>query len=296
VSFPSRKLPGLLSLQAFEATARLGSVSRAAAELSLTQSAVSRQILALEARLGMPLFRRSKKRLLLSETGAAYLHDVREGLRTLGDATARLMATQGHAGTLKLATLPTFGARWLMPRLGAFREAYPGVTLDIVTRLAPFDFSIDQVDGAIHFGGPDWPGATAEYLAKEEMCVVASPALAARCVSAPDVLALPLLQITTRAFAWHEWLAAVGLAGHEHTPSLQVETFAMGVEAALASVGVAILPRLFIEAELATGALVAIGPSVESRSAYYFVYPHHKRDYYPLRKFAEWIVKESQPG
>lgn len=291
----SRKLPGLLGLQAFEATARLGSVSRAAAELNLTQSAISRQILALEARLKVPLFQRVRKRLVLSETGAAYLHDVRAGLHMLSDATTNLMATRGRIGTLKLATLPTFGAKWLVPRLGRFRDAYPGVTLDVITRLAPFDFSIEQLDGAIHFGGPEWPGAVAEYLAKEVMTAVASPALAAACRTPADVLHMPLLQIATRAFAWHEWLAAIGLPDSPHHPSIQMETFAMGVEAARAGLGVAILPRLLIENELSAGELVAIGPNVDSKSAYYFVYPHHKRDYYPLRMFADWIVGESRP-
>src|SRR5258708_5337660 len=107
-----RAQPSLAGLQAFEATARLGGVSRAAAELHLTQSAVSRQVLALEEQLGVQLFRRVKKRLLLSEAGAAYLHDVRGVLAALGDATDALVATRGRSGTLRIATLPTFGAKW----------------------------------------------------------------------------------------------------------------------------------------------------------------------------------------
>jgi len=288
------RLPGLLSLQAFEATARLGSVSRAAEELSLTQSAVSRQILLLEARLGLRLFSRIKQRLLLSDAGRAYLPDVRAGLAALRGATEGLVSSQGRSGTLRLATLPTFGARWLIPRLGRFRDAYPGATLELITRLAPFDFSIEQLDGAIHFGGPDWPGATSELLAHEELLAVASPRLAAFCKTPADVLQQPLIQITTRAFAWYEWLAAAGLSGRPHNPTLQVETFAMGIEAARAEFGVAILPRLFIHDELASGALVAVGPGVASQSAYYFVYPHHKRNDYLLRGFSEWLLRERQ--
>jgi LysR family glycine cleavage system transcriptional activator len=120
-----RTLPKLLGLQAFEATARLGSVSRAAAELSLTQGAVSRQLQVLEDQLGVPLFLRSKKRLVLTEAGAGYLHDVRGGLAVLGDATQALISTQGRGGVLRLATLPTFGAKWLVPRLPRFCEATP---------------------------------------------------------------------------------------------------------------------------------------------------------------------------
>jgi LysR family glycine cleavage system transcriptional activator len=290
----TRKLPRLLGLQAFESTARTGSVSRAAAELSLTQSAVSRQIQALESRLGLQLFVRQKKRLHLSEAGAAYLQDVQSALHTLGDATASLMGASARSRVLRIATLPTFGAMWLVPRLPRFREACPGVSLDIITRLAPFDFSIEQLDGAIHFGGPEWPGATVQHLVREELVAVASVRVAAACARPEDVLQQALIQITTRAFAWHEWLVAAGLPDRQHAPSLQVETFAMGLEATRAGLGVAILPKLFVDADIADGRLVAIGPTVSSRSAYYFVHPHHKRDDPLLRKFAQWLAGESR--
>lgn len=291
-----RLLPKLLGLQAFEATARLGSVSRAAAELSLTQSAVSRQLQALEAQLGVQLFLRSKKRLLLTEAGAGYLHDIRSGLAVLGDATDALVSRQGRGGTLRLATLPTFGAKWLVPRLPRFHADHPHVSLDLITRLAPFDFSLEQLDGAIHFGSPNWSGAITAYLDKEEMIVVAIPSLADRCRVPADVLRLPLLQITSRAFSWHTWLAAVGLADAAITPYLQVETFAMGIEAILAGLCVGILPRFFVTAEIAAGSLAAIGPAVTSESAYYFVYPERKQDYYPLQAFARWIKEEISRG
>jgi LysR family glycine cleavage system transcriptional activator len=287
-----RPRTSLLGLQAFEAVARLGGVSRAAAELHLTQSAVSRQVMALEEQLGVQLFRRVKKRLVLSEAGAAYLHDVRGGLAVLSDATDALLSTRGRGGTLSIATLPTFGAKWLVPRLGRFLETTPHITIDLITRLAPFDFAIEQLDGAIHFGGPDWPGAIAHLLKQEQMTAVASPALAARCLTPADVLKAPLLQITSRAFSWREWLDANGQAGAVFLPSLRVETFAMGIEAVRAGLCVGILPTLFIESELAAGALVAIGPPVASNSAYYFVYPRHKEEYYPLRKFVDWLGQE----
>ena len=287
-----RALPKLLGLQAFEATARLGSVSRAAAELSLTQGAVSRQLQTLEEQLGVPLFLRSRKRLILSEAGAGYLHDVRGGLAVLGDATEALISKQGRGGVLRLATLPTFGAKWLVPRLPRFCESHPHITLDLITRLAPFDFSIEQLDGAIHFGGRDWSGAITEHLTNEEMTVVAAPHLAGQCRVPSDVLQLPLLQITSRAFSWRAWLAAINLPEVAPTPYLRVETFAMGIEAVLAGLCVGILPTFFVAAELAAGSLVTIGPPVTSESAYYFVYPEHKRDYYPLREFAHWLAEE----
>lgn len=287
-----RSLPKLLGLQAFEATARLGSVSRAASELCLTQGAVSRQIQALETQVGVPLFVRSKKRLILTEAGAGYLHDVRDGLAALGDATDALVSRQGRGGTLRLATLPTFGAKWLVPRLPRFYANHPHIILDLITRLAPFDFSIEQLDGAIHFGGREWSGAITEHLTNEEMIVVATPRLAAKCQAPADVLQLPLLQITSRAFSWRAWLTAIHLPDTVITPYVQVETFAMGIEAVLAGLCVGILPTFFVAAELAAGSLVTIGPPVTSESAYYFVYPERKRDYYPLREFARWLSEE----
>lgn len=286
------RLPKLGGLQAFEAVARLGSVSRAASELALTQGAVSRQVLALETQLGVKLFRRSRKRLILTEAGAGYLDDVRGGLAALSDATDALVSSQGRGGYLRLATLPTFGAKWLVPRLPGFCASHPHIRLELITRLAPFDFSIEQLDGAIHFGGRDWSGAVTELLAKEEMTVVAAPRLASQCGSPPEVLKLPLLQITSRAFSWHAWLSAVGLANAAFVPFLQVETFAMGIEAVLSGLCVGILPTFFVAAEIAAGSLVPVGPTVVSDSAYYFVYPERKRDHYPLREFSRWLSSE----
>jgi LysR family glycine cleavage system transcriptional activator len=204
-----------------------------------------------------------------------------------------LVSSQGRGGSLRLATLPTFGAKWLVPRLPRFCETHPHIRLDLITRLAPFDFSIEQLDGAIHFGGREWAGAVTEHLAQEEMSVVATPRLASRCRRPADVLQLPLLQITSRAFSWHAWLSTVGLAGAAFTPFLQVETFAMGIEAVLTGLCVGILPTFFVAAEIAGGSLVSVGPTVVSESSYYFVYPERKRDYYPLREFSLWINAEA---
>ena len=125
------------------------------------------------------------------------------------------------------------------------------------------------------------------------MSVVAAPRLASSCREPADVLQLPLLQITSRAFSWRAWFAAINLPEVVLTPYLQVETFAMGIEAVLAGLGVGILPTFFVATELAAGSLLAIGPAVTSESAYYFVYPERKRDYYPLREFAHWLSEET---
>ncbi len=287
-----RALPKLLGLQAFEATARLGSVSRAAAELSLTQGAVSRQLQTLEEQLGVPLFLRSKKRLILSEAGAGYLHDVPRRPRCLGrcHGSTRLETRPGWCPALGHSADVRREVARATPAALLRRSSAHHVGLDHT--LAPFDFSIEQLDGAIHFGGREWSGAVTEYLDKEEMTAVAAPRLAQQCRVPADVLRAPLLQITSRAFSWRAWLNVVGLPDATITPYLQVETFAMGIEAVLAGICVGILPTFFVAAEIAAGSLVPIGPRVTSESAYYFVYPEHKRDYYPVREFSQWKQRE----
>jgi LysR family transcriptional regulator, glycine cleavage system transcriptional activator len=149
------------------------------------------------------------------------------------------------------------------------------------------------LDGAIHFGGRDWAGAVTEHLADEAMVAVAAPELAHRCRVPADVLRLPLLHITSRAFAWRSWLSAIGQPEAAFVPYLQVETFAMGIEAVLAGVCVGILPTFFVAGELTSARLAAIGPAVASDSAYYFVYPESRRNYYPLQEFARWVTSEN---
>ena len=160
---PRRFLPSLSLLQAFEAAARLQSITGAAQELSLTQSAVSRQIRALEEQLGTCLFHREKQTIRLTLGGASYAREVREALQKISQASMNLRANP-HGGTLSLAILPTFGTRWLAPRLPGFLAENPGITINLVTRLTQFDFRNEAVDAAIHFGRTDWPGADCVHL------------------------------------------------------------------------------------------------------------------------------------
>ena len=153
-----RFLPSLSLLSAFEAAARTGSVTIAARELDLTQSAVSRQIRALENQLGVELFVRERQTIRLTLAGDAYAREIREALRRISTASLNLRANP-DGGTLTLAVLPAFGSRWLMPRLAGFLEHHRGMSVNLVTRLSPFDFKLDSIDAAIHFGDSIWPGA-----------------------------------------------------------------------------------------------------------------------------------------
>ena len=169
-------LPNVGNLLAFEATARHSSVSRAAEELSLTQSAVSRQIQQLEETLGLSLFSRTRQRVVLTDVGRMYAAQVRQTLADLSDATRQAIALSGTSGVLNLAVLPTFGTRWLIPRIPEFLSRHPDVTVNFGVRLVPFDFSAEPFDAAIHFGQPHWPGAVCELLMREECVPVCSPA------------------------------------------------------------------------------------------------------------------------
>jgi len=290
-----RNLPATATLQAFEAAARLGSFTRAARDLSLTQSAISRQIRALEDSLGQALFFRDKQTVRLTPIGQTYAAEVRRALAILSAATLGCRLNPG-GGVLNLAVLPTFGTRWLAPRLGRFGELHPGITLSLTTRLAPFDFASDTIDLAIHFGRPHWPGGELMPLMPETVLPVCSPALRAHhgFAQAADLTRAPLIRLTSRAEAWPRWFARHGI---DHVPgaAMQIDQFATAAQLAIAGAGVALMPTFLIAEELAQGLLVTAidtAPS-DSDDSYYLVWPTGRRDYPPLVAFSEWICAEA---
>ena len=287
---PRRFLPPTAYLRAFEAAARCGSVTLAARELSLTQSAVSRQILALEAQLGVDLFHRERQTIRLTLAGDAYARDIREALRKITAASLTLRANPG-GGSLTLACLPTWGARWLMPRLPGFLTANPGVTVNVLTRLVPFDFAREPVDAAIHFGAADWPGARMQRLQTEWLQPMCSPAMKARFGfgTAADLRAAPLLHLESRPDAWERYLADAG-APVEEVQGALFDQFSTLAAAAAAGIGLALLPMILTEGERATGSLVAaLDLAMESRDAYHLVWPAEREAHPPLRAFRVWL-------
>jgi LysR family glycine cleavage system transcriptional activator len=288
-------LPSLTALTCFEAAARHGSFTRAGEELSLTQGAVSRQVAALEAQLGVALFERVRQRVTLTAAGGLYANQIRDALARIAAATVGAMAFRGASGVLHLAILPTFGTRWLIPRLPRFIEQHPGITINFATRLVPFDFGREPLDAAIHFGDPVWPGATLHRLMGEEVVPVASPALLARrpLDTPSDVFEVPLLQQSTRPKAWAQWLEAQGLAPSRARMGPRFEQFAMVAQAAVAGLGLAIVPRFLVEEELRSGALVTPFPEpVRSAESYYLVHPPEKGDLPAVAAFRDWLLAE----
>jgi LysR family glycine cleavage system transcriptional activator len=287
-------LPGIGSLLAFEAAARHGSVSRAAEELSLTQSAVSRQIQQLEESLGVSLFRRTRQRVVLTDVGRMYAANVRGTLADLSASTHQAIALSGTRGVLNLATLPTFGTRWLIPRVPDFFARHPGVTVNFGVRLVPFDFAAEPFDAAIHFGQPHWPGAACDHLRNEVMVPVCSPAYREReGIRTPqDLSRATLLQQSTRPTAWEEWFAGTGVPVVNPLRGPRFEQFAMLAEAAIAGLGAGLVPRFLIADELASGQLRILFPqSLVSSGAYYLVYPEAKAETPLVRSFRDWIME-----
>ncbi|MDR0576982.1 MAG: LysR family transcriptional regulator [Candidatus Accumulibacter sp.] len=292
-----RKIPGTDLLIAFETAARHQSFTRAAEELSLTQSAVCRKISALEGYLGVPLFNRVKKRVSLSDAGQLYARQIRENLKRIEHDTLLLMAHRSAGRVLELAVIPTFASRWLIPRLGDFQKHHPEITLDFTTRNEPFMFTDTPFDAAIHFGDPVWPGAVIEYLFGEEMVPVCVPALLGGrpSVEPSELEKMPLLHQSARPDAWREWFAVAGLSNVNAMGGSRYEIFSMLVEAAKAGLGVALMPRFFVLSEIALGELVVPSPYVlHNRRSYYLVYPEDKRGMESLQAFGGWLLAQAR--
>lgn len=299
-----RHIPSTQALACFEAAARHESYTRAAQELALTQSAVSRQIIALEAQLGVPLFRRTRHGVQLTAAGAHYGRQVARWLQGLERDTLDMMAHQGQGGALSLAAVPTFATRWLLPRLPQFAERHPDIVVHIDTQTRPFLFADTPFDAALYAGTPEqvaqWPGTEAQLLMHEDVVPVCSPRLLEAATPrgrgrayptlAPEQLAdLPLLQQSTRPYAWRQWFEAMGVQAPGALDGPRHELFSMLAMAAVHGLGVALIPPLLIQTELAQGELVmACAQPLHSGRAYYLVRP--TRPASPvLMAFGQWL-------
>lgn len=284
----------MTALQFFDAAARHLSFTRAAAELCVTQSAISRQIRQLEDYIGQQLFHRSTNRLILTSTGAEYATAVRLVLDQAEAATLQLMAYDGKGSQLTLALLPTFGSRWLVPRIGEFVALHPSLQLNVKTYIEPFEFETSDVDVAIHFGSDAWGGAVCHRLMGEVAVPVCAPSLLGGTLPLDDpraVVSFPLLQHTTRPLAWLEWSSQVGAPATNVLSGARFDHFYMMIQAAIAGLGVALLPRFLVNDELANGRLVvAAAHELKTSSAYWLVYPEKKAELPAVGQFRDWLL------
>lgn len=293
---PRRLLPSMPSALALEAVERLGTATAAAAELSLTHSAVSRQLKVLEDQLGVTLTRRAGKGLALTPAGAEYARALRGHLEGIARASQRLRAG-GSDRSLTLAILPAFGTHWLLPRLKGFAAAEPGLAVNLGTRLRPFDLEREGFDAAIHYGRRDWQGVEYLELARERVVAACAPELAPDGPrAAAELLALPLLQLDSRPGGWEHWFEAQGVAAGRVTGML-FDQFGPLVEAAALGLGVALLPEFLARDEFARGRLVpAAEGGAEGAGRYWLVWPAGRPVGRPLAALIDWLRAAAVSG
>ncbi|MFT5628850.1 MAG: LysR family glycine cleavage system transcriptional activator [Gammaproteobacteria bacterium] len=289
---PKRFLPPISALRALESFERTKNVSETGRELGLSQSAVSRQLKVLEDYLDTPLFVRDRKRITLTLAAQSYALEVRSSLNSLGTASLRLKANP-KGGRLNLAILPAFGVRWLAPKLPKFVAQHPEVTVNLSTRLQPFDFNAEPFHAAIHFGQKDWPDVNYLELMKESVVAVASPENTKLMKNGEitEIFDLPLLHLETRPDAWERWAVIQGV---EIGPpqGMLFDQFASMIQAAIHGLGAALVPTYLIEKELEEGVLVSLSSAAPiSIGSYFFVWPAEQAIHQPRLLFEKWLCK-----
>lgn len=288
------KLPPLSGLRALEAAARLESFSRAADEVHVTHGAVSHQVKAMEAFLGVPLFVRNGRRVTLTRDGKMFTDRIRAALRDISDA-ADSVGRRDRDNRLTVSMLPSFAARWLMPRLGRFIERHPEIAVNVHASLAVVDFALDEVDMAVRFGRGGWSGVHAEKFMDDERFPVASPRFnRGRLPRKPDDLARYRL-LRTDDEPWTPWFNAAGVSIAE-PKAPNFNDASMMVQAAIDGQGIALGRRSIVEGALAAGDLVRLFDiAVRAEQSYYLVWPKGE----PPAKvlvFREWMLAERNRG
>lgn len=291
-----RTLPPLNGLRAFEAAARHMSFTDAAEELNVTQAAISHQVRGLELRLGLKLFVRRNRSLLLSEAGQAYLPAVRSAFDQLNEATEKLLQ-KDKGGHLTVTTTASFAMKWLVPRLGGFQRANTEIDVRISTGTGLVDFSREDVDIGIRYGRGQWPNLMAERLVAEDVMPVCAPAL----LKGPNGLKKPtdlkrftLLHIGNFPDDWQVWLTAAGVKGVDASRGVSFDFALAAYQAAMDGLGVALGRNPLVEPDLKAGRLVV--PFEFKRSsdfAYYLVYPPEAIRRRKIKAFRDWIVSLS---
>lgn len=298
-----RKIPSLTALQIFLACARSESFTRAADEMALTQSAVCRQIANLEEWLGFALFSRIKKRVVLTEAGREYAQRIAAHLEKIERDTLEMMGNHGATGTLELAVIPTFATQWLIPRLADFQRQHPAVHLNLSANTGAFIFAETRFHAAIHSGTAAWPGTQGDWLLPEGDAVpLCSPALLQQSlgktmgIEVEDLCHLPLLHLLSRAEDWRHWFEHHGaphdveaMAGAKH------ELFSMLIEAAVAGLGAALVPKYMAHRQLANGSLIQIlEHSLPGQTGYWLAYPPERATHPGLSAFRNWLLTQTK--
>ncbi len=289
------RLPSLNGLRAFEAAARHLSFTQAAAELNVTQTAISHQIKRLEQELGVPLFVRQNRALTLTPKAAEYLPGVRAAFNDLKLATDRLLRREDDH-VLTVSTLASLAAKWLLPRLSTFQEAHPGIDVRITTSTSLVDFQRDNVDTAIRYGRGQWQGVRADWLMADELFPVCSPSLlkGEKPLKCPEDLREHVLLHTSNANSddWRLWLTAAGLPTDlAKQPGITFDLIFMTIQAAIDGIGVAMGRTSYVQDDIAKGRLVVpFKIALPADAGFYLVSPQARTDSPKLAAFRQWVV------
>lgn len=289
-----RRLPPLNALKAFEAAARSESFTRAAEELCVTQGAVSHQVKALEATLGIKLFNRERQRLVMNEAGREYLAVVRDALDRISAATDRLVQRQ-NSGILTVSTSPDFAAKWLVYRLGRFAESHPEIDLRVSASAHQVDFAREDVDLAVRHGNGKWPGLDVVRLCDERLFPVCSPKFVSgpkRITKAADLLKFPLLRLDDWT-TWTRWFEAAGVTDPAaHGPILNRAS--MLIDAAVDGQGIALARTALAAWDIINGRLVRpFDVSLRMPNTYWIVCPKVTSGLPRIVMFRKWLLAEA---
>jgi DNA-binding transcriptional LysR family regulator len=291
-------IPPVNNLQAFEAVARRRNFALAAAELHLTASAISHQVARLESQLGVRLFERSAHGVRLSTAGDAYLSRVGGALAAIAAATDDLR--QGVSNSLYVHAAPSIASLWLMPRLKAFAQAHPEISLNLSAAHTHSDFALGQADIDIRYGVPQWPDLVVEPLFVEHIVPLASPAfIQQHRLKRPEQLQdLPLIQSYVNVVQWPDWFAAFsGQRAPDRIPR-RFDRAQMSIDAATQGLGVALESATLAARHIAERKLrpvFGLDKSIEIK-AHFAVYPARHARRAPVEAFLAWLHREAAKG
>ena len=289
------RLPPLNNLKAFDAAARHESFTRAAAELCVTQGAVSQQVKALEAALGIKLFNRERQRLIITEAGRYYLTIVRDALDRIALGTERLLQRQS-AGVLTISTSPDFAAKWLVHRLGNFAEAHSDIDLGVSATLHHVDFAREEVDLAVRHGDGNWPGLDTIQLSAEQLFAICSPKLLSgrRLAKPADILRFPLIHLDSRA-DWTKWLRVAGISDDNVRHGPVLNRASMVIDAAIDGQGIPLARTTLAAWDLLNGRLVRpFAEALRLSKTYWIVCPKAVSNVPKVATFRNWILAEAE--
>lgn len=286
----------LTALRAFESAARHLSFTKAAAELHVTQGAVSQQVAQLEQRVSAALFIRNGRTIALTQDGEALSNALGDALDQM-DAAMQAVSKKPGDRTLKVKVFPTVAIRWLIPRLSSFHNDHPGLDVQITTTLRMVDFKNEDVDVSIRHGRGGWPGVRSDLLFNEVLVPVCRADIVqeGRLRSIEDLAGFSLLHSLQRNDDWLAWLEATGHGSLKPAANLRFGNSALAYQAAIDGAGIALAQLAFVEDYVREGRLVLPFPqSVLPNRNYYLVCNDKRSELERVRIFRSWIIKQAQ--